>query len=401
MRFLCALAAMAALSGGAAGAQDLFSPVITVGDRAVTGFELQQRELMLRFFQTPGDLAALARTQLVEDRLKAAELERVGLQLAPETLQAELEAFAGRADLSLEEFTALLGEAGIAEETLRDYVSLNVAWRDYARARFGDTVEVSEAEVDARLERDAVGASGIEVLLSEIIIPAPPPQAAQAEATALAISRVTTEAAFEGAAREVSAVPSREQGGRLDWVPLSNYPAGLQELILSLAPGEVTPPLPLEGAVALLQLRDLREGEVPKAQPTTIDYAVVRIPGGLSGEAVAEAQGIAAAVDACDDLYGLGLPADRLLREAQPPEAIPQDVAVALAALDRNEATWGPTADGGATLLFVMLCSRDYPLPEGAEDREAVASAIRSEIVTGYAEALLADLRARAVIVGE
>ena len=74
---------------------------------------------------------------------------------------------------------------------------------------------MSEAEVDARLERDAVGASGIEVLLSEIIIPAPPPQAAQAEATALAISAVTTEAAFEQAAREVSAVPSRERGGRL------------------------------------------------------------------------------------------------------------------------------------------------------------------------------------------
>lgn len=400
MRFLGILAALAALAGPAP-AQDLFSPVITVGDAAVTGFELQQRELMLAFFRTPGDLSALARTQLVDERLKQAELDRVGLALSEGTLAAELEDFASRAELSLADFVAVLGQAGVAEETLRDYVSINVAWRDYARARFGDGVEVSEAEIDARLAQDAVGASGIEVLLSEIIIAAPPPQAAQAEATALAISRVTTEAAFEAAAREASDVPSRERGGRLDWTPLSNYPGDLQGLLLSLAPGEVTPPLPLDGAVALLQLRAVREGAVPEAAPEAVDYAVVRIPGGLSGAAVAEAQGIVAAVDTCDDLYGLGLPDDRLLRESQAPEAIPQEVALALASLDRDEATWGATADGGATLLFVMLCSRDYPLPEGAGDREAVAGALRSEVVTGYAEALLADLRARAVIVGE
>ena len=58
-------------------AQDLFSPVIVVNDRAVTGFELDQRQRLLQLFGTPGDLSREARTQLVEDRLKQQELDRV------------------------------------------------------------------------------------------------------------------------------------------------------------------------------------------------------------------------------------------------------------------------------------------------------------------------------------
>ena len=392
---------LALVMAGPLAAQDLFSPVIVVNDRAVTGYELEQRIRLLDVFGTPGDLPTLARTQLVEERLKAQELERVGVSLTEEGLAAALEDFAARADLSAEAFIARLEGDGIAYETLRDYVEANVTWRDYIRARFGDLVEVTDEEVDQVLAQESAGSAGIEVLLSEIIIPAPPERAAEVEALAERLSRITSTAEFEAAAREVSATRSREQGGRLDWVPLSNYPAALQEILLDLAPGEVTPPLPLEGAVALLQLRDIREAAVPPAQPATVDYAVVRIAGGLSQPALQEAARIAANAETCTDLFGLGIPDANILREEVAPSAIPQDVALDLAALDANEITWGRTENGGQTLLLTMLCSRSYPLPEGAEDRDAVADTIRSQRLEGYSDAIVADLRASATIVGE
>lgn len=397
---LKALGLALALAGPVA-AQDLFSPAIVVNDRAVTGYELAQRIRLLEVFGTPGDLPRLARTQLVEERLKAQELERVGVSLSEEGLAQALEDFAARAGLSAAEFVARLERDGVAYETLRDYVEANVAWRDYIRARFGDRVEVAEEEVDQALAQESSGSAGIEVLLSEIIIPAPPEQAAEAEALAARLSRITSTAEFEAAAREVSATRSREQGGRLDWAPLSNYPAALQEIILGLSPGQVTPPLPLTGAVALLQLRDIREAAVPAAQPEAVDYAVVRIPGGLSPPALREAARIAAQAETCTDLFGLGIPDANILREEVAPGAIPQEVALDLASLDPGEVTWGRTESGGQVLLLTMLCSRSYPLPEGAGDREAVANAIRSQRLEGYSEAILADLRASATIVGE
>jgi peptidyl-prolyl cis-trans isomerase SurA len=397
LRTVCVALAL----GGPAAAQDLFSPVIVVNDRAVTGYEIDQRVRLLTAFSTPGDLAEVARTQLVEERLKAQELERVGVTLSEDGLARALTDFAARADLSSEEFIAQLGGQGIAYETLRDYIETNFTWRDYIRALYGDRVEISDEEVERALAQEATEAEGIEVLLSEIIIPAPPAEAAQAEAVARQISQTTSTAEFEAAAREVSAVRSREQGGRLDWQPLSNFPPALRGIILDLAPGEVTPPLPVTGAVALLQLRDIREGVVPSAEPESIDYAVVRIPGGLSPEALAQAARLGGQVDTCTDLFGQGLPDQNITRETVSPAALPQDLALELATLDPGETTWGRTEGGGATLLFTMLCARNYALPEGVADKESVRSVLESRQLEAYSQALIAELRASAVIQGE
>lgn len=398
--FLRALGVLLLLSGPV-GAQDMFSAAIVVNDRAVTGYELQQRALLLQAFGTPGDLGEIARTQLVEERLKQQEMERAGVNLPEEGLARALSDFSARASLSTEAFEAQLATQGIDPETLRDYVATNVTWRDYVRARFGGKVEVTDEEVDQALAQQATETKGIEVLLSEIVIPAPPGQEAQAEAVARRISQTKSTAEFEAAAREVSAVPSRDNGGRLDWSPLSNYPPVLQPILLGLSPGEVTPPLPVTGAVALLQLREVREAPVPAATPETVDYAVVRIPGGLTQEAVNQAATIAARADTCADLFALGLPDQNIERQTVAPAAIPQDVALDLAKLDPNEATWGRTENGGQTLLLTMLCGRTYPLPEGVPDREAVRNVLRSQRLEAYSNALIADLRASATIVGE
>ena len=69
--------------------------------------------------------------------------------------------------------------------------------------------------------------------------------------------------------------------------------------------------------------------------------------------------------------------------------------------LDAGEITWGRTEQGGQVLALTMLCSRTYPLPEGAPDRDAVANVLRSERLEDYSDAIVADLRASATIVGE
>ncbi len=390
---LCA--ALMALIPLAAPAQGLFSPVITVNEDAITGFEIDQRRRMLEVFRTPGDLDALAREQLVEDRLKLAELARVGLQITDESLRAAMTDFAERANLGLDEFIVLLGQNGVEEETLRDFVLVGTTWRDYVRQRFGPRAQISAAEIDAALGAAAGGGSVIEVLLSEIIIAAPPPEAAQALATAQNISRLTSQPAFEAEARRVSALPSREQGGRLDWLPLDNYPPQLRTLLLSLSPGEVTAPIPITNGVALFQMRGVREVSASPAEASAIDYAVY-----YAADAT-EAAAVAARVDTCDDLYAIaqGLPADRLLRQTQGLGEIPQDIALQLARLDTNEFSAALTTASGS-VAFVMLCGRTYATPEGV-DRETIEAQLRSQRLAGYADGLLADLRAAAVIVGD
>lgn len=390
---------LAPVSAPTAWGQDLFSPAIIVNERAISRYEIEQRRALLEVFGTPGNLDQIAREQLIEERLKSQAIAEAGLRLTEEGSLRAMEEFAQRTELSLDEFLAVIAEQGVERETLRDYVVIGISWRDFVRAQFGSQVEVSEADIDAALARGPNPNEGVEVLLNEIIIAAPPERAAQVAAVAEEISQIRSIPAFQDAARQVSALPSRDEGGRLDWLPVSNYPAPLRPVILGLAPGEVTAPIAIPNGIALFQMRDVREATFAAPAVTAIDYAQFYIAGGRSEAALSEAAALQSRVDTCDDLYGeaLGRPPETLERVKLPPAEIPQDVALELAKLDTNEVTTALTRPDGQTLVFLMLCGREY---EGAEalDREAVRGQLISARLAGLADGLLADLRASATI---
>ena len=380
-------------------AQSAFSPVITVNDRVITAFEIDQRAKLLELFRTPGNPAQLAREQLIEDRLKQQAIDASTIRLSQEDLALEVEAFAGRANLTLDQFVAILNQNGVEKSTLEEFVRMGITWRNYIRATFRSQARISDAEVDRAIAQTGDASTGIEVLLSEIIIPAPPPRAAQAMAQAERISQIRSFGAFEAQARQVSALPSRVRGGRLNWLPLSNYPPALRSIILDLSPGEVTAPLPITNGVALFQMRDVREVPQPDPVPTSIEYAAYYIGGGESS--LQAAQDIALRVDACDDLYGIARnqPAEVLERDSLPLAEIPQDVAIELAKLDPGEVSYNLMRAGGETRVFLMLCNRSFA--EGdVVDRDALRNQLRSQRLANLADSLLEDLKAAATING-
>jgi len=380
-------------------AQGQFSPAITVNDTAITPYEIQQRALLLKLFGTTGDLDMAARESLIEDSLKDEALTRANLILDTENLQRALDDFATRTNMPYDAFVGVLSQNGIAEETLRAYVRINAAWREYIRSRYLGRVSITEAQIDRALGQTNSGAA-IEVLISEIIIAAPAGFEAQAAARAEAISRIRSTSEFEAQAQLVSAVPSRENGGRLDWLPITNFPPQMRGLILSLTPGEVTEPIQIDGGIVLFQMRSVREIAQSRPAASLIDYMEYRIAGGASD--ISKAEEVEELADTCNDLYGIarGASEEDLIRHTGTPAQIPADVALELAKLDPGEASYALTRDDGQTRLFLMLCSRSVQVDAEA-DREAVRNQLIGQQLNGYAAALVAELRAAATIVGE
>lgn len=381
----------------AALAQNLFAPVIKVNDAVITGYELEQRTRFLTLLRAPGDPAKLAREQLIDDRLKMSVAKAAGITATPEQVLEGMEEFAARANMNAEQFIRALEGGGVSEQTFRAFAESGLVWREYARARFASRVSVSEAELD-RAERATAG-SDVRVLLSEIIMVAPPAQAAAVQARAADLSRLEGEAAFASAARKYSASPTRGRGGKLEWMPLTKLPPALRPIILGLAPGQVSAPIPLNGAVALFQMRAIEETGVTQPEYSAIEYAAYYIPGGRSPEALAKAAKVAARVDTCDDLYGVakGQPVESLERGAKAPAEIPQDIALELAKLDDGEVSTTLTRANGQTLVFLMLCGRSTELTEGL-GREDLSLQLKNRRLAAYAEGFLAELRSAARI---
>lgn len=385
-----------------ASAQGLFAPVVSVDDQVVTRFEVEQRAALLRVFSTPGNLQELARQQLIEDRVKLSAARAAGVTVSEEAIMAGMTEFAGRADLSREEFLRAIAGAGVSEETFRDFIVSQLSWRDLVRARFVPRVRINDSDID-RAMATMGGGSNLRVLLSEIIIPAPPQQAAQAQAVAERISQISSIAAFSEEAGRVSATQSRTNGGRLDWMPITNLPAPLRPVILSLSVGEVTQPIPLEGAIALFQMRGIEETGAAAREFASIDYAAYYLPGGRTEANMAEVARIRAMVDQCDDFYGLarGQPEEVLQRQSSAPAELPQDIALELAKLDRGEISASLTrtaTDGSEALMVLMLCGRTT-VAAAERSREDVAAQLRNQRLEQHARVYLAQLMADARIV--
>jgi len=415
-------------------AQGLFSPVIEVNGDAITRFELEQRAQMLRVLRAPGDPETEARTQLIEDRVKLQVAARVGTLPSEDQVLDGMTEFAARANLTREELIAALAQNGVAEESFRAFVVAGLAWRELVGTLFSARAQVTSDEIDRAL---SVGdrQSGVRVLISEIIIPITPETAEDVNARAREIALMTSESAFADAARRFSATSTASSGGRLPWQTLTELPPVLGPLILELAPGEVTPPLPLPNAVALFQLRAIEE--LPYVPPTfaAIEYAAYYMPGGRSEATLEEARRIAARINRCDDLYGVakGQPPEVLERGTLPPEDLPEDIARELSQLDPGEVSTALTRANGQTLVFLMLCGRtvaldipetddapepdpsdassespdisvdaDAPPPEAdpvAEARIQVGTSLRNRRLETLAESYLAQLLADARII--
>ncbi|MGR3689242.1 MAG: peptidylprolyl isomerase [Pseudooceanicola nanhaiensis] len=380
-------------------AQNLFAPVVKVGDSVVTGYELAQRTRMLEILNAPGDPAELAEKHLIEDRLKLAEAARFGITVSPEDLAAGKEEFAARANLSADEFTAALAQAGVAEESFDAFVRSGIAWRQLVRGRYGRLVTIDQQDIDRALTT-APNGEAVRVLISEIFIPTPPGREAEAQALAEQISQIGTLEGFADAARRYSAAPSGRAGGRVNWMPLADLPANLRGVILGLKPGQVSRPLPIPGALALFQLRAIEEGGYKPYEVVAMDYAAYYIAGGRSEEALRRAAEIKSRVDQCDDLYGIaqGQPPSVLDRGRKTVGEIPQDVAYELAKLDKNEVSTGLTRSNGQTLVFLMLCDRETQLAAEV-DEQAVQTELQNQQIDGFANQLLARLKAETRIV--
>ena len=396
-RLLSALAVLA-LSLTQAMAQGLFDPVVQINDKVVTRYEVDQRAQFLSLLRAPGNPTEEALERLIEERLQVDAATRAGLGVTPEQVVAGQEEFAARANLSREEFIQALDAAGVAEPTFRDFVTAGLLWREVVRTRFGPRTQVSEAEIDRALAVTAPRPGGIRLLFSEIILPADTPAAkATSERRAAEIAQYTSFEQFAQAARTFSVSPSRARGGRLDWVEAANIQPGLAQVLLGLAPGQVTNPLPIPNAIALFQLREVEDGLAPPPEPLTVDYAVYYLPGGRNAATLADASRISAEADTCNDLFDIarGQPPERLERVSAEMAEIPADIALELAKLDDGEISTGLSR--GGNLALVMLCSRRIPLPE-AVTRVDVRRRLVDQRLNAYADAYLAELRADAII---
>lgn len=384
------------LAASVAGAQSAFESVAQVNDGSVTRFEVIQRERLLQALRRPDASRDVALNELIDDRLRTDAARAAGIVPTTDEIDLGVDDFAARAGLSIEEFLFALGDLGIEPETVRDYVAATLAWGQLVRTQFAGSARPSESEIDRALGTGTSQGSA-RVLLSEIILPMTPDLALVSQERAEAIQKVRSFAEFEAAARQFSVAPTRSNGGRLNWLPLSQLPPQVAPIFLTLQPGQVTEPVPIEGGIALFQFRGLQDVTPSRGGNVSIEYMRVFFP--PSTDLAAERAKFATNTDSCEDIYGVlfGQSEDRVVRDTQPRSKLPTGVAGVVDRLDPGEIGILRPRTSAETGSLIMLCTRTE-IREEDLSREDIAQQLFVQRLNSLADGYLAELRADAYI---
>ena len=258
----------------------------TVNDSVITGFDLRQRMLlviaMTQVQPTQENLPAIRQQALnliIDERLQNQELDRYPDVKATEAdVNQELTAMAAEVGATPDAYLNSLTEFGIRPATVLDQLRTQIGWQRLVQGRFQSRARVGQGAVQAALRQATEASLKKQYLIGEIYIEAARvggQQAALNGATQL-VQQMVQGSPFQNVAQQFSAAPSAIRGGDAGWIVEGTVQPALQQAMDQLSAGQLSRPIPVEGGVYIIYMRDKRDGSTSSV--AQIKQIMVELP---------------------------------------------------------------------------------------------------------------------------
>lgn len=253
------LAAALALAASPAAAQDRYAPAAFVNDEIITNYDVEQRQRLLAMTGAPraADLRRAALDSLVDEALKRSAGQSAGIVITEEQVDAGLDQFARRNNLTPERLASLLNQNRVARSALRDFIRTELIWRGLINRRFGSRGTPTEAEIAAAVASSRF-VEKTTYNLGEISLPYGNSKDAVTRQAEDISRRINGGADARALAREHSRAATRAKGGEVGWVPEDRVPPRIASALRLTPTGGATAPIEVPGGVVILTVFDKR-----------------------------------------------------------------------------------------------------------------------------------------------
>ena len=212
---------------------------------------------------------------LIEEQLKLQEASRNKLSISDAEVDEGLGVIAAQNKFAPDQFLAIMEKQGVPVKTLRRQIKAQLAWNKYIKERLRNEVDVSDRDVDTRIERLKAKVGQTEYLVSEILLPLDNPKRnneVRQFAKRMADELQTKKAPFGPVAAQFSKAAGAEKGGSLGWVQQGQMEEGLDKILVTMEEGQISNPIETPSGLHLLWLqkkRTLTEDAIPPRDELT------------------------------------------------------------------------------------------------------------------------------------
>ena len=200
--------------------------------------------------------------ELIDDRIKIAKAKVYGMEVSDAEVNSSFETMAQRQHMNTQQFSQVLERSGILPQTVKARVRAQLTWNQLIRAKFGATLEVSDADVTKALmeTKESDTAVGYIYTLYPVVVLAP---RGSAEATLRAKlqeaeslrQRFTACDSGLRMARAMRDIAVREPVTRSS----SDLPEQFRNLLASIELGHLTQPEPTDQGLQMFAVCNKRQ----------------------------------------------------------------------------------------------------------------------------------------------
>lgn len=283
MLIVAALAGVAGPLPARAQAGKSIGIAAVVNDDVISQYDVDARSRVLLMGQQQAwspDLMAQTRPQalrsLVDERLIMQEATRLGIEIPEDQVNAQVQQIAQGNNMSVQQFAEILRQSNVPLSSFAAQMRSELAWQSILRWLYRQ-IDVTDADVEARIEQLKSDVGSVEVALAEIFLSIESDAAEQTVRGLAAdiVRRLDGGAAFGVLAKQYSDAPSAQQDGDMGWVILSRLDPVLRRAVDSLQPGSRTPPIRTAEGLQILQVRERRASQMMDFDDSGTDADVV------------------------------------------------------------------------------------------------------------------------------
>lgn len=245
---------------------------IEVNGQAVSSYDVFQRVKWLLYWSRlrPTEAVLLrvedeARRMLVDESLQISELRRLGAErgvsfIVPDAdVERRIDRLARQRKLTGAALLSQLVDEDIDSATIYEMFRAQMSWDSFVQSRYAGRITLKPERVSGALELQARNLERDSFRLREIALPAQGEgrsQGGMVFAEALWSTIVKGEATFGDIAIQFSIAPSASKGGEIGWIGLDDLPAGARPTIAQMIPGQISPPLEVDGQLFIYFVDD-------------------------------------------------------------------------------------------------------------------------------------------------
>ncbi len=384
-----------------------------VNGYVITGTDIDQR-LALVVLANQGRVSDEERERLrlqvlrniIDETLQIQEAKAHDVEISAAEVQQSYERVAVRFKRTPAQMSSYLREQGSSDRSIKRQIQGELAWNRLLRRRIEPTTNVSEADVQAIIERLKAAKGTKEFHIGEIYLSATPENATEVQANARKIiEQIRQGGSFAAYARQFSEASTAPVGGDLGWVRAAQLPDALAQAAQEISVGQIAGPVAIPGGFSIVYLVDSRQVLMADPRDAILNLRQMSIkfePGITPAQATARAESFAKATQA---MQGCGKAAE--VATAQNAEIVDndqvkvRDLPPALQDMITKMSVGQVTQPFGSPTEGVrvfVLCGRDEPADAGAPSVDVVRSQMEEARVNQRALRYLRDLRRDAVV---